>query len=120
MKQTKNTTFEQRYQSEASLKAEVRLIFRSAINSHWSHDFILKQLKERVYSKQKYLTLPRYTRTQINGYTEALFDNMYELHVEWVHWYSGVFVHKKLPYGEGFNNDLVKSSYVYKGSEDKY
>ena len=119
MKETKNTTWNQKLYSISSLKGEIKYIFRDAKNNHKKHKEILNSLKLRVYDKQKYKTLPNYCKSEIKGYIEANFEVMYD-HLEWVHWYKGSFVHKNPPYGKNFDNDLLTSEHVYIGTQDIY
>ena len=120
MKTTKNSTWNQKLYSISSLKNEIKSIFRNAKKNHISHDDILKSLKERVYTNEKYTTLPNYMQSEIKGYIFANLDIMYE-YVEFVHWYNGIFVHKNLPYGKDFKQELIdESTHVYIGTQDKY
>ena len=118
-KETKNSTWKQKLYSSHALTSKVKDIFRNAREYRKPHHAILNRLREEVYERQMYLTLPMYMRSEINGYIKAHFEIMYE-YVEWVHWYDGKFVGKDLPYGNNFNQDLVKSAHVYKGTENIY
>jgi len=120
MNTTKNTTWKLKLRSISNIQNEVKSIFRSAKKEHLPHSTVLKMLKDRVYTQSKYTTLPNYMRSEIDGYINANFDLMYEL-VEWVHWYDGKFVGKELPYGEGFQQNLINDSkHVYIGTENPY
>ena len=120
MKKIKNTTWKLRLESSDSLKHQVRYIFNDAKKNHLSHDEISQFLFDNVYQVDKYKTLPNYMRAEINGYIYANFDIMYE-YLEWVHWYNGEFVGRELPYGEGFDQNLInESNHVYIGTQDKY
>jgi len=120
MKETKNSTWNQKLYSNSILKNTINGIFRSARENKTSHSDILKSIKERVYTTAKYTTLPKYMQSAINGYIEANCQIMYE-HVYFAHWYDGKFVGKDLPYGSSFKQELIeKSAYVYKGTEIAY
>ena len=119
MKETKNTTFKQRFESIRNIKSEVKYIFRDAREHKTSFKDILNTINDRIYTKGRYKTLPMYERAEINGYINANFDVMYE-HVVWCHWYNDVFVGRKLEYGKDFKQDKVKSNYVYIGTEKIY
>ena len=119
MKTTKNTTWNQKINSSKQLKGDINYIFNSAIEKHTTHKNIINSIKEGVYNNQKYISLPNYMRSEINGYIEAKFDSM-SFFVEWSHWYNGKFVGKNIPYGNNFNQELVESNFVYKGSTNIY
>lgn len=119
MKDTKNTTWKQKLNSSRSLKNEIKWIFSYARKENKSHDYIMERLSEQVYLKSKYTTLPNYIKSEINGYIFANYDMMKDF-MEWVHWYNNEFVGKKLPYGENFKQELVKSNHVYKGTQNIY
>lgn len=120
MKVTKNSTWNQKLSSISSLKSDIKYIFRSAKKEHAPFKKILESLNLRVYENAKYLTLPKYIQSEINGYIHANFDIMYD-YLEWVHWYDNKFVGKNLPYGEGFKQELInESNRVYIGTQNRY
>lgn len=119
MKTTKNTTWKQKLESDRSLKHTIKRIFEAANDKFKTHKEILDELENLIYNEQKYQTLPVYVKYGIRCYADAFFDMQYS-YLEWVHWYDGKFVGSKLPYGEGFNQKLVESDYVYKGTQNKY
>ena len=120
MEITKNSTWNQKLSSNATLKGEIKSIFHFAKKCYYSHSEILSQIKDRVYDNDKFKTLPNYMQSRLNGYIDANFDIMYIDHIEWVHWYDGEFVHKNLPYGKNFDQNKVVSNSVYKGTEKIY
>ena len=119
MKQTKNTTWNQKLNSFQGLKSDIKHIFKYARKEKRSHTQILESINLIVYTNQKYTTLPNYMQSKINGYIDANFDFMYEF-VEWVHWYDGKFVGKNLVFDSNYNQDKTVSNYVYIGTQDKY
>ena len=114
-----NTTWKQKLESVNHLKSEIKTIFKNAKKHHYTHSYILELLKESVYESARYKTLQNYVKSEISGYISANFDIMKD-HIEWVFWYDGKFVHAKLPYGKDFDQNLVQSSYVDKGTQNKY
>ena len=118
---TKHTTFKKRLQIVNSLKSELRHIFADAKRNNQTQKYILDQITDRVYNN-KYSNIQYLTggeRFLIQGYTDCLFDDMWN-YLEWVHWYNSVFVGTNLPYGDKFDNLLVQSAFVYKGTQNKY
>ena len=119
MKQTKNTTWKQKLNSDETLRNDIKHIFKYARKEKRNHNQILESINLMVYTNQKYTTLPNYMQSSINGYIKANFDFMYEF-VEWVHWYGGEFVGKNVVYNSDFDQDKLISNYVYIGTENKY
>tara|TARA_R110001632_G_C11200413_1_gene403117 strand:+ start:361 stop:720 length:360 start_codon:yes stop_codon:yes gene_type:complete len=119
MIQTKNTTWNQKLNSNESLKNDIKHIFAYARKEKRNHSQILESINLMIYTNQKYTTLPNYMQSSINGYISANFDFMYEF-VEWVHWYDGKFVGKNLVYNSDYDQNKTISDYVYIGTEDKY
>ena len=119
MTETKNSTWNQKLYSNSNLKNEINSIFRFAKKDKTPFKDILNSIKLRVYDQQKYITLPKYMQSGLNGYIEANFQVMYE-HVTWSHWYDGKFVGNKLIYNSDFNNKLVVSYYVYNNTQIIY
>ena len=120
MKETKNTTWNQKLYSNSSLKGDIKYIFSSAKKNNTSHSNILESLNLRVYKTAKYTTLPNYMQSSLNGYIDANLDLMYDC-LEWVHWYNDIFVGKDLPYGKDFKQELInKSAHVYKNTQNIY
>jgi hypothetical protein len=118
MKETKNTTWKQKLNSDNTIKNEIYLIFKEAKKNKIPFKEILNKL-EPIYRKQMYTSLPNYMISGINGYIAANFKIMYE-YVTWSHWYNGVFVGTKLKYDKNFNQKLVVSEYVYNGTKNIY
>ena len=119
MKETKNSTWKQKLNSNSSLKNDINSIFRFAKKDKTAFKDILNSIKLRVYDNQKYTTLPNYMKAGINGYIEANFQIMYE-HVTWSHWYNGSFVGNKLEFNKDFKQELVISNYVYNNTQVIY
>ena len=119
MKQTKNTTWNQKLNSSETLRNDIKHIFKYAIKEKRNHSQICESITLMVYRNQKYTTLPNYMQSSINGYIRANFDFMYEF-VEWAHWYDGEFVHKNVVYNSEFDQNKLISDYVYTGTENKY
>jgi len=119
MKETKNTTWNQKIESMNSLKGIIRYIFKSAKKEQKKHQEILLDLSGLVYKKQKYTTLPNYMRSEINGYINANLDIMYQ-YLEFAHVYNGKHT-VKLIYDENFSQNLITDSYYcYIGTTKKY
>lgn len=119
---TKHTTFKRRYEIINLDKSQLRFIFNCAKKDHAPQSWILDQITSQIYNSKynKYEYLTGNERSLLRGYTDCLFDEMWN-HLEWVHWYNGKFVGKDLPYGEGFDQLLInKSAHVYKGTQDCY
>ena len=99
-------------------QSEMLSAFRMAKGKS-SFEWILEQHNARVYEKEDYKKLPRWARSQIQGYSAALLDFNYE-NLEFGHIYDGVFT-LKLPYGPTFDQKKVQDSYhVWKGTEIKF
>lgn len=101
------------------LQREISTWYRHAISNHQPFPDLLHNLKIRVYDTEDYLRIGNEGRAAVHGFADAWFHRLHTEEVEWVHWYNGEFVGKNLPYGENFKQELVESSHVYKGSQDK-
>ena len=119
METTKNTTWNQKLNSQETLRARIKRIYKDAKKYYYTNDKIIECLNDRVYQTSMYQTLPKYMQSGINGYQRAFFDMHYTI-LEWVHWYDGKFVGKELPYGKYFDQSKVQSAHVYKGTQNKF
>lgn len=91
-------------------KGSLLSLYNVAISLGYSHEAILKR-KERMYNNPAYGKLPRWAKSQIDGYDHGLLDAHYR-HLSWVLRYEGALVFSKnVP--EGMMHKVNGGTFVY-------
>jgi len=113
--------YNKRYSMQNGLRSEIQYIFRSAKVHKTPFKTILDSIDSRIRKSTAYSKIGEIGRSNITGHIEAHFQMMYD-ELDWCCWYDGKFMGltKKFKYDENFNQELMKTAHVYKGTEIKY